>query len=246
MSSTKLKHAPLKEVIFELYWECAMDSVGIQYDAGFDLAQGKFAEKIKASFPVHKKLIPDGVPLEVFGAPMHQYWQGEFEWPVVQHGQGMLAVNEVENGYEWENAFKPLVIKSIEGLVDSYENNLTFNRIKLQYIDAWDLSGLRASDFTSNYLQTEIRNSYELPGELKGFNIQQNFDINNGSVMNLNIFTGLNNKNEQPSVIWTTSVERRSKMDFAEVVAWLENAHEATSTMFKKMLNPDFYASLDR
>jgi len=246
MSSAKLKNAPLKEVIFELHWECVIDGSGSPYDSGFDLALGKFAERLKPEFPVHKKLIPDGAPFKVFGAPMHQYWRDEFKWPVIQHGQGMIAVNEVEYGYEWEKSFKPLVINAIKQLLGSYEEELSFNRAKLQYIDAWDLDGMNLSDFIAQNLQTEIKNGYDLPGKLKGFNIQQNFELFDNSVMSLNISSGVNNKNQQPSVIWTTTVERHSKMSFSDVVTWLENAHAETSNMFKKMLNPEFYASLDR
>ncbi len=245
MSSEKLKNAPLKEVIFELHWECAMDSGGNPYDSGFDLAQGKFAERIKNQFPVYKKLIPEGAPFKVFGAPMHQYWKGEFNWPVIQHGQGMIAVNEVEYGYEWENAFKPLVISSIANMLESYEDDLLFNRIKLQYIDAWDLDSIHPSDFIAKNLQTEIQNGYELPGKLRSLNIQQNFELSDESILSLNIANGVNNKNQQPSVIWTTTVEKQSKMNVDDVVSWLESAHTTASSMFKKMLNPEFYASLD-
>lgn len=246
MSSTKLKNAPLKEVIFELHWECTTDNSGMQYDAGFDLAQGKFADKLKPQFPVHKKLIPEGTPFKLFGAPMHQFWKNEFIWPVIQHGQGMIAVNEVEAGYEWEVSFKPLVIDTIKQLISSYEEDLSFNRTKLQYIDAWDLDGINPSDFIANNLQTSIHNGYDLPGNLRSFNIQQNFELVDNSIMSLNIFNGINNQNQQPSIIWTTTIEKQSKMNFDEVINWLENAHSSNSDMFKKMLNPEFYASLDK
>jgi len=246
MSSAKLKNAPLKEVIFELHWEFAVDNAGMQYDAGFDLAQGKFAERLQSDFPVHRKLIPDGAPFKVFGAPIHQYWKDELTWPVVQHGQGMMAVNEVELGYEWEKSYKPLVISSIEKLIESYEETLSFRKVKLQYIDAWDLDGIAPSNFIAHNLQTEIRNGYELPGKLRSLNIQQNFELHDGSVMSLNIANGLNNKNQQPSVIWTTTVEKQAKMNADHVMGWLETAHTSTSAMFKKMLNPEFYGSLDR
>lgn len=246
MSSTKLKNAPLKEVIFELHWECPLDASGNPYDVGFDLAQGKFAQRIKSNFPVHKKLIPDGAPLKIFGAPMHQYWKGEFVWPVIQHGQGMFAVNEVEQGYEWENSFKPLVISTINNIFASYDEEISFNSVKLLYIDAWDLNGMDAQKFIAQNLQTEIKNGYELPGALRSINIQQNFVLNDGSIMTLNIANGLNNNNQQPSVIWSTSVEKTAKMKVEDVEDWLENAHATTSNMFKKMLKPDFYASLDR
>jgi hypothetical protein len=61
MSATKLKNAPLKEVIFELHWECSNDPSGVKIDRGFDLAQGKFADLLKPEFPLHRRLIPDAV-----------------------------------------------------------------------------------------------------------------------------------------------------------------------------------------
>lgn len=246
MSSSKLKNAPLKEVIFELHWECPIDNNGTFYDDGFELAQGKLADRLKSSFPIHRKIIPDGAPIKFFGAPMHQYWKGEFVWPVVQHGQGMIAVNEVEAGYEWEASYKPTVIQAIDHLTASYEDELVFNRVKLQYLDAWDLSEESPTDFIAKQLQTEIYNKYELPGNLRSINIQQNFELENGSMMGLNIFNGMNNENQKPSVIWTTTVEKQSKMNREEVIDCLESAHSAVSSMFKKMLNPEFYASLDR
>ena len=246
MSSSKLKNAPLKEVIFELHWECPVDNNGAFYDDGFELAQGKFADKLKSSLPIHRRIIPDGAPIKIFGAPMHQYWRGDFVWPVVQHGQGMIAVNEVEMGYEWEASYKPTVIHAIDNLIASYEDELLFNRVKLQYIDAWDLNGENPTDFIAQQLQTEIRNNYELPGKHRSINIQQSYELEDGSIISLNIFNGINNENQQPSVIWTTTVERQSKMNVEEVIDCLESAHTAVSSMFKKMLNPEFYASLDR
>jgi len=245
MSKTKLKKAPLKEVIFELHWECAVNAPGIQVDTGFDLAQGKFAERLKPEFPVHKKLIPDNVPFKLFGTPLHQYWKGELKWPVVQHGQGMIAVNEVEQGYEWENGYKPLVLKAVDHIISSYDEKLIFKRVKLQYIDAWDLDGSSPFEFIEKNLQTKITTSYQLPENLKNINILQTFDLEDKSTMQLSITNGVNNQNQKQSVIWTTTVEKLGKFDHPSILEWLEMAHSLTSKMFKQMLNPDFYVSLD-
>lgn len=246
MSSTKLKNAPLKEVVFELYWEGSVDN-GMQIDAGFDLAQGKFADKLTPEFPVHRKLVPDGIPLKIFGTPLHQYWAGEFKWPVIQHGQGMITVNEVEQGYAWIKSYKPLIIQIISTLIESYTEPLKFNRVRLQYVDAHDLNDdIDAMDFVVQNLQTEVVNNYPLPGGLKSFNVQQTFELPDASLMSLNISTGINNQNQKKSVIWTTIVEKNLSMSFDQIKKWIEDAHSASSQMFKKMLNPQFYASLDK
>lgn len=246
MSTTKLKNAPLKEVIFELFWDCSIDGTGLQIDDGFDLAQGIFSNQLKADFPVHRKLIPENTPFKVFGAPIHQYWRGPMVWPVVQHGQGMIAINEVEKGYEWASSFKPMIISTIDKLVQSYDRTLIFNKCRLQYIDAWELNDVEPENFVKENLLTQIQTGYSAPGDLSGFNIQLNYQLINNTQLALNIVNGVSNQNQKKSVILTTLVERNEKLNKEQVLEWIDFAHQNTSSMFKKMLKPDFYASLDQ
>lgn len=245
MSKTKLKNAPLKEVIFELHWNGIIDSIGIESDPGFELAQAKFADKIKENFPLHKRLLPENVPFKIFGSPLHQYWKGEFRWPVIQHGECMIAINEVEEGYEWKKSFEPLIINSINNIRSSYDYELIFNRISLQYIDAWDIDEIEGLEFVNTKLQTEIFNRYQSPGKLKDFNLSQTFELFETTTMNIVISTGVNNENGKQSIILTTKAEYVGNADFNYISEWIENAHTASSNMFKEMLNPDFYVSLD-
>ena len=46
MSKSKLKNAPLIEVIFELQWHGFVEVNGMLTDEGFEFAQGNFAKKI--------------------------------------------------------------------------------------------------------------------------------------------------------------------------------------------------------
>jgi uncharacterized protein (TIGR04255 family) len=245
MSKSKLKNAPLKEVIFELFWEGELNQMGFPIDIGFDLAQGKFADRLKSTFPLHRKVIPDGAPVQVFGSPLHQYWKGEFQWPVVQHGPGMIAINDTEVGYVWEDLYKPTLIHTIEALCDSYEYPLPFNRAKLQYIDAYDIADGDVKKFIEHNLRTQVTTQYPQPGQLINLQLFQSFVLENGSEMQLKISSGINNKNQMPSVIWTTAVQKATNFSPPELFQWLDEAHTATSDMFRTMLNPDFYASLD-
>jgi uncharacterized protein (TIGR04255 family) len=244
LSSTKLKNAPLREVILELHWECIADSTGFFSDLGYDLAQGKLALELKEEFPLHRKLIPEGI--KVFGVPMHQYWTGEFKWPVIQHGQGMLTINEVGVNYEW-NIFKSLIDKTLDRVIRSYEGVIKFNNVKLQYIDAFDIGNeIDPLEFVKQNLQTEITTKYNLPGSPKSFNIQQGFEILDGATMILNIANAVNNENQNLSIICTTTVEFNGQLEQKLIREWVDKAHTSTSNMFKDMLNPEFYASLDK
>lgn len=246
MSSQKLKNAPLKEVIFELHWKLILDDAGVPHDPGFELAVGKFADKLKSDFPVHRKLPTADLPFAFIGAPIHQYWRGDLVYPVVQHGKGMIAVNEVEAGYVWADAFRPLIFQVIDDLVASYDSNLTFNKLVLKYVDAVDLIGGEAQEFAARNLQTEIILHYPVPGSLRDFQIHQVFELRDGSMMNLNITTGTNNQTQQKAVIWSTVVEKRGDFAKEEIERWVDYAHDESSAMFKKMLDPEYYASLDR
>ena len=246
MSATKLKNAPLKEVIFELHWGCVSDPAGLKSDPGFDLAQGKFAEKIKSGFDLHRRLFPDSVSSAVFGVPIHQYWSGELKWPVIQHGRGIMTINQTEQDYEWKKQYKPLVTNTIRRLIDSYSEYPKFTKVKLQYIDAWELDGIDPVQFLKVNLQTEITTSYLLPGPLMNISILQRFQLPGDSIMSLNISDGINTKNGKKSVLWTTTVEKKGPVKYEDIKVWIEEAHTYTSDFFKKMLNPEFYASLDR
>jgi len=68
--------------------------------------------------------------------------------------------------------------------------------------------------------------------------------LEDGSEMQLSITNGANNQSQKSSVIWTTTIEKRYNFNQEEIVDWLEKAHTAASD--KKMLNSDFYASLDK
>ena len=246
MSATKLKNAPLKEVIFELHWGWVSDPAGLKSDPGYDLAQGKFAEKIKSDFVLHRRLLPDPVSSVVFGVPIHQYWSGELKWPVIQHGKGIMTINQTDQDYVWEKQYKPLVINTIRSLIDSYSEHPNFNKVKLQYIDAFDLDGIDPVEFLRINLQTEITTNYKLPGVLTNISIFQRCLLDGDSIMSLNIADGINTKNGKQSVLWTTTVEKKGPMKYEDIEAWLEEAHTYTSDFFKKMLDPEFYASLDR
>lgn len=246
MSKTKLKNAPLKEVVFELHWNCPIDNFGIQKDEEFEFAVGRFAERIKPHFPVYKKLVPDGFPLNIIHAPIHQYWKGEFRWPVVQHGQGMIAVNEVQEGYEWEKSYKPTILKALEQLFQSYQNNPKYERLKLLYIDVWDLDKENPYEFIDTNLLTSIQTKYKSFGVSKDLSLFQSYELEDKSILQVNISSGINNKTQCKSIILTTTVEKNGKFSQDDILPWIDYAHSVCSDFFKNMLNKKFYEELDK
>ena len=247
MKRKKLKNAPLKEAIFELYWKLPLDEQGFPLDPEFDLAQGRFASLITTDFPVHKRTMPAGINLKVYPKPLHQFWKGELTLPVVQYGPGILTVNDNDRNYIWENGYRHDIQKSVETLISSYKEPLQFNRATLKYIDSVDIpeDETDISKYISKNFQTDLINRYEQPGKLKGININQVFELTDGSLMNINIQTAINNTNGKPAIVWVTAVDRTSGFQENDIYEWVDHVHIITSDVFIKMLNPEFYASFD-
>lgn len=247
MSAHKLKNAPLKEVIFELFWQGKQKSPsGIIIDDGYELAVGKFHDKIQKGFPVKKQQIDTSGPIRTFGIPVFQYWAGEMTWPVVQHGPGVLAINDVEANYTWDGHFKPLIQDTIKKLCASYEVEPSFERVKLQYFDAFDIEDGNVSGFLKENLQTEFGFKFPTPGKEIGMGVFKQFELNDNSLMTVNIQTGKNASNQLPALLLTMYVEWQGKISASEIITWADFAHKNTSIFFKKMLEPSYYASLDK
>lgn len=245
MSVEKLKHAPLKEVIFEVYWSGVNQHEGIAEDIGFDNAVGRFWERIKPIAPIQKRLIPAASDVKVFGIPIYQYWKGELTWPVIQHGPGILTINETESNYQWEKSYQPLILETLEKVQNSYDNELNFNRVTLRYIDAFELNESDIYTFVNENLQTSIDYRFPFPGKKGDFNLIQKFNLESDTTLQLQINSGFNNQTNQPAVVMVTFIEKSGEMN-QEIMKWLDFAHDQTSNMFKQILKPEFYALLDK
>jgi uncharacterized protein (TIGR04255 family) len=226
-------------------WEIDANEAGVPFDPGYDVAQGVFVQSVKREFPVHKRLIPESAPILLYPKPVHQLWKGELIWPVVQLGQGIMAVNDTDDNYVWEDNYRPLIHKALKWLADSYDRALVFKRVYLEYIDAVDLTEAENQDvpnFVSQNFRIFIQNKFDFPGRLGDFNLAQTFSLEDQSNMLVTIKNGHNNNTGSPALIWTIRVQKKGKMDANNILGWLDSAHSITSNTFVDMLNPDFYA----
>lgn len=103
----KLPKAPLREVIFELRWGLGYDPSSKQeLDLGFDMAQGQFKHLVEQEFPFHRRLTPQNFPLSLFSHKVvHQFWEAENTYPLLQLGPGLFSQNDTEKNYVWD--FRP-------------------------------------------------------------------------------------------------------------------------------------------
>jgi uncharacterized protein (TIGR04255 family) len=246
MSRKKLKNAPLKEAIFELFWNSPVNKAGLKVDKEFELSIGKFSLNISKDFPVHRRTMPQEAPIKVYGIPLYQFWKGEIQWPVIQLGPGILTVNDTDKNYHWEDTYRPNIVTAIDSLRKSYNNIPNFNKVSLRYIDSVDVD--KDEDvlaFINKNLLTSIENKYSIPGRPSGININQIFNIDDSKV-SIHIQTAINNVTGAPAIIWITSLVRDGKIDLNELFSWIDKAHGIISDLFVQMLNPDFYESFDK
>jgi uncharacterized protein (TIGR04255 family) len=247
MEGKKLKFAPLKEVVFELFWELPNDATGFPVDPDFDIALGTFASRISDQLPVHRRLFPPGVSLKIYPKLTNQFWRGQLEWPVVQLGPGMMAVNDTEKNYTW-NSYRNQIHQAIDFLTLSYKEALKFNKVTLKYVDSVDIDDSRVdiNSYISTNFKTGIVNNFPLPGTLKGVNINQVFALDDGTSLSLNIQSAINNMNAKQALVWVTSTEKNGHLKVEDMLLWLDNVHTICSNIFKELLNPEFYASFDK
>lgn len=242
----KLTKAPLQEVIFELFWELDIDPQMRQsHDPGFELAQGVFAELVKERFPFYKRVAPP-IPVYLLNhRPIHQFWRGENEWPVVQLGPGLLATNDTEKTYVWDTEFLPVVEYALDAVLKSYKESPRFQKVSLRYIDAVELRDEFENDFVTfveTNLQVRVVRNFEVGGTISDLNLNQVFSLNDGSKLQLVISNG--QRDNKPAVVWQTAVVREKHISVDEIMMWISDAHSVTSSLFKRMLREDFYDSL--
>lgn len=242
MIKKKLTQAPLQEVVFELRWESQVENNNL-YDEGYDLAMGVFHQKIKNQFPKHKKIYQDGI--SVFGLPMQQYWKDEQKWPVIQHGPCVLVINDIEENYDWESGFKPLILNCISKLTESYSVTKKFNQLTLQYIDVFkSLDDINI--FVQNKLNITLDTNIEGFDKSEQFSYYKNFTVSENSMLHLSISTANTSVIEQKydALMITINFVYSGIFDFNNIGEIIDLAHDNTSLFFKKLLKTDFYGSL--
>ncbi|MBI4640175.1 MAG: TIGR04255 family protein [Candidatus Tectomicrobia bacterium] len=164
----KLTKAPLQEVIFEAFWELDIHPQSRESDdPGFELAQGVFAEIVRQEFPFYKRVAPPLVPVHfLLHRPVHQFWRGHAQWPVLQLGPGLLSANDTEETYVWESGFRPVIEYALDTVLKSYIKEAPrFNKVSLRYIDAVELEGefqINFVKFIETNLQIRVARDFEI------------------------------------------------------------------------------------
>jgi uncharacterized protein (TIGR04255 family) len=244
----RLSNAPLQEVIFEVRWGLRPgENNGQMEDIGFELATGRLSTILEDKFSVYRRIVPAEIPDQMlFYRVVHQYWSGENQWPVIQLGPGIFTINCTDHVYDWEEIFRPLINEAIRGLMQSYRNPIQLVFASLRYIDAIKTTEFSNhpenwQQFIKNNFNLEYNNFFDTRGQQKGIQIEQTFELEDRSELQLQIGSGT--KNNEPAVIWQTTILKREQFTVQELLKWADYAHNITHDLFVEMIKPDLYAS---
>lgn len=238
--SKKLSKAPLKEVMIEIHWDGETDGSGGSFDPDFDLMQGKFANAIKHMLPHYEKI--GNAP--TFGKPRHQYWMSKQKWPVVQHGPGILTINEVEENYVWDTFINGIVSNTIKTFSAACDTPLNVRKILLQYTDVAKLDKVDPLSFVDKNLQTKFLHGFEITGDQVAFNYSTLNRLRYGKYFELTIKNGYDDDFVNELILWTTAVFYLGDMSTDDIVNKLEEAHEFISPFFRTMISKEYYDSI--
>lgn len=247
----RLPNAPLQEVIFEVRWRLhpGKDHGQVQ-DAGYELAVGRLSALLEKEFPFYRRIVPPELPDQMLlYRPIHQYWKGENQWPVLQLGPGIFTVNCTDQCYDWDSLFKPLIAEALHWLTQAYRDPLLFAFASLKYIDAIktdEYGGLSNGwqGFIKDNFNIEYNNLFNTRGKQRRIHLDQTFDLEDGSELQVQMSSGT--KNNQPAVVWQTAVLKKHNFTRDELVTWTQVAHNISHDLFVEMIKPDLYASFSR
>ena len=245
MKQRKLKNGPLDEIVFELLWNIPIDQTGFPTDSEFTFAQGIFSKLIgDKGYSTHKS-VGSTPGVRIYPKIVHQFWKGELLWPVVQIGEGILAVNDINSSYQWEGNYKEKVEEALKVLKESFISPLKFNKASLKYVNSNELPDDNYELFIKKNFQLVIQNKFEVEGSFLGLNLGESYRLNDGTTLSFNLQTVVNSLTQKAGVVWTISAEKVGEIKHEEIDDWLTTSHEQISNLFVNILTPEYYASFE-
>lgn len=239
---SRLPNSPLVEVVFELRWkiETRDDLLNAQY------LYGDIYSELKKDYPFRELIVPIEIPIEaVINQPVHRFRKEENGYPLFQVGPGIVTFNTIDSLYYWDK-FSSNCKELIDAFIKVFSNS--GNRLMIPsilYIDFFEF------DFEQNDVNEFINKNFHL-------SFEQNFIENKGLPTDLNLgffyrieignlsiaITKGKKSNQKNGIIIHTRIDGvESNLNSESLITWLEQAHNYTSDIFKKLTAGELYDS---
>ncbi len=242
-----LKNKPLVEVIFEVRWQLQELKEGGKIDPHYKLLVGRLYDRCNKEYPYHEQLPTALMPDEMLeNVIQHRFRKGETNWPLIQIGPGIFAVNDTNN-YVW-NDFEKRTLKGVNTLFEIYPDskNLIISDLMLRYINAvkFDFENDDIFQFLRDKMQLEISIPSQLfekaEVEKKPLNFNWVFSFPCAKPKaTITLRFGRGKKQDTDALMWETLVQSKfpviPKLP-SELDRWLNDAHDITEDWFFKLV----------
>lgn len=242
-----LSKKPLAEAILEFRWgrQTSPDQL---VDPNYQILFGRLYDYFMGDgYTYHEALPASEMPPIMTAHQVQQRFRvGKDKWPLVQIGQGVLTLNDVEN-YDWDNDYSKRAIRAISGIYEKYPgdfDDVPKQFVSLKYIDAYhfDFDNNDLSKFLKEKMSLEISLPEKLlmeagsTGNPKMFTSDFIYEIPNPKgEIKFKIGRGVQQPGNSSILIWETEVrsigadvpQRRDALS-----TWLDEAHTVTSKWF--------------
>jgi len=237
---SKLPNAPLIEIIFDLQWHIKNKSDLTKSQYLF----GDLYNAIKDRYPFRESLFSPEIPADVLiKHPILRYRKVENGYPLVQMGPGILTLNTTDDDYYWDDFYSQaeLLLSDFYACIDS-EGRLF--RPKLIFADffIFDFDKHNANDFINQNFNINFSQSFI--SETNPFDLNLNFFYQTElGKLTLNIKKGRNSQDHSGIVMQTSIVSDNEMEEAAQILSWLNGAHDLASKVFRDFIKKDLYKS---
>lgn len=221
-------------------------------DPNYQLLLGRLFDHFHdAGYTFYEPLPATEIPASMSGhIVQHRFRTGKDSWPLVQLGQGILTVNDVEN-YDWDKDYFDRCVSAIGAIYEKYPANfddIPKHVISLKYIDAYafDYNNQNLADFLKSNMSLDIG----LPDDLihqagasgNPVNFVSDFTYETPKpkgTIRFRVARGERGSDGVDLIVWETEV-RSSGADTpvgtVDTSQWLQDAHTVTSDWFFKLI----------
>jgi uncharacterized protein (TIGR04255 family) len=238
---SKLPNAPLIEVIFELRWKIKVkdDLTKVQY------LPGDLYSTLKEKYPFRESLVPTEIPLDVFvNQPIQRFRNNKGGYPLCQVGPGLITLNTIDKDYFWDTFYKSandLLDSFIE--LDLYETTQKFSP-NLIYLDffPFDFNQDNVNDFLNEQFNITFKQDFIESGRPDNVDLGFFYKVKTGKC-SVTFKRGKNSLQQDGIVMQTKLVGSTYTLEKENLLAWLSEAHEFCSSIFKKLTAGNLYES---
>jgi len=241
---SKLKNAPLLEVIFELRWSMSNKAHWEQYH----YLQGDLYSSLKEKYPQRELLVPGDLPQEVLVNKAVYRFRSQENYPLFQVGPGLLTLNTTDDYYYWENYYN-----HVKELCGEFFNIYTFESNEkitpsLSYYDFlkfnWEEEDVL--EYVSKNLNINTSQEfYKFNDKPNVFNWGIGYKTAYGN-FNLRIDAGMNKDQEKGLIVQFQLNGLQKEPNLEALTSWLNEGHKLCSEIFKKLTEGDLYNSFTK